>query len=200
MGKSAIKESNNHQEYDEEINATDIFMRDLRRSYPEFAKELEEFLLSDERISLQSEELWESLSESEKEILFKVINKKKLGNLEKKEANYLIKTGFFDERLKIFSPLFEDFMRSKELEFKREKQSIELSKKEFLLLKFLEDNLNEICEREQIIEAVWPETESLGVSDWAIDRLVARLRSKLKAQNKKFEIVTIKTRGYKLVQ
>ena len=42
--KSAIKEPKNHQEYDGEINATDIFMRDLRRSYPEFAKELEEFM------------------------------------------------------------------------------------------------------------------------------------------------------------
>ena len=161
---------------------------------------LEQFLLSDERISLQSEELWESLTESEKEILVKVINKKKLGQPEKKEADYLIKTGFFDEHLKIFSPLFEDFMRSKELERKKEKQLVELSKKEFLLLKFLEDNLNEICEREQIIEAVWPEAEALGVSDWAIDRLVARLRSKLKAQNKKVEIVTVKTRGYKLIE
>jgi len=91
-------------------------------------------------------------------------------------------------------------MRSKELERKKEKQLVELSKKEFLLLKFLEDNLNEICEREQIIEAVWPEAEALGVSDWAIDRLVARLRSKLKAQNKKVEIVTVKTRGYKLIE
>jgi len=43
MEKSA-KESNNHLEFDEEINATDIFMRDLRRSYPEFAKALEEFM------------------------------------------------------------------------------------------------------------------------------------------------------------
>ncbi len=44
MGKSAIKGSNNHQEFDGEINATDVFMRDLRRSYPEFAKALEEFM------------------------------------------------------------------------------------------------------------------------------------------------------------
>ena len=44
MKKSAIKESNNHQEFDGEINATDIFMRDLRRSYPEFAIALEEFM------------------------------------------------------------------------------------------------------------------------------------------------------------
>ena len=43
MEKSA-KESNNNLEFDGEINATDIFMRDLRRSYPEFAKALEEFM------------------------------------------------------------------------------------------------------------------------------------------------------------
>lgn len=164
------------------------------------SEELENLLLNDERISLQSEELWESLTDDEKEILFKVIYKKKLGYLEKKDADYLIKTGVFDEKSKIFSPLFEDFIKSKESEKKRENQATELSKKEFLLLKFLEENLNEICEREQIIESVWPEAETLGVSDWAIDRLVARLRSKLKSQNKKFEIVTVKTRGYKLIQ
>ena len=44
MRTLAIKDSNNHQEYDGEINATDIFMRDLKRSYPEFAKALEEFM------------------------------------------------------------------------------------------------------------------------------------------------------------
>ena len=42
--ESVVKESNNHLEFDGEINATDIFMRDLRRSYPEFAKALEEFM------------------------------------------------------------------------------------------------------------------------------------------------------------
>jgi hypothetical protein len=40
----AIRESKNNQKYGKEINATDIFMRDLRRSYPEFAKALEEFM------------------------------------------------------------------------------------------------------------------------------------------------------------
>lgn len=64
---------------------------------------------------------------------------------------------------------------------------------------YLKDHSNEICERERIIENVWPEVEALGVTDWAIDRLVARVRNKLKAQGSKFEIQTIKTRGYKLV-
>jgi len=55
VGKSSVKELNNHQEYNEEINATDIFMRDLRRSYPEFAKALEEFMKKElERLDEES--------------------------------------------------------------------------------------------------------------------------------------------------
>ena len=162
-------------------------------------KELEELLLNDERISLQSEELWESLSSIEKEILIKVVNKNRLNKQEKKDADYLLKTGFFDEKYyQIFSPIFAYFIKLKDSERKRESSLVELSKKEFMLLNYLEKNINEVCEREQIIEAVWPEAETIGVSDWAIDRLVARLRVKLKNQNKKYEIVTIKTRGYKL--
>ena len=78
-------------------------------------------------------------------------------------------------------------------------QPLEFTKKEFSLLRLLEKNKNQICEREQIVEEVWPEAAELGVSDWAIDRLVARLRSKLKNQNSEKEIVTVKTRGYKLI-
>ena len=78
--------------------------------------------------------------------------------------------------------------------------SIELSKKENLLFNFLKSRIGVICEREEIIQAVWPEVEEFGVSDWAIDRLVARLRVKLKSQNAKFEIQTVKTRGYKMIE
>lgn len=163
--------------------------------------ELENLLLSDERISLQSEEIWESLTNTEKDLLLKIINKNKLTKEEKEEALYLEKTGFYNEKgYQIFSPIFANFIKIKELEKKRESALIELSKKELMLLKHLEEHLNEVCEREQIIEAVWPEAEAMGVSDWAIDRLVARLRNKLKNQNKKYEIVTIKTRGYKLTK
>ena len=65
-----------------------------------------------------------------------------------------------------------------------------------MFLKLHKDN---ICEREKIIEAVWPEVEAFGVSDWAIDRLAARVRQKMKLQKNSFEIQTVKTRGYKLI-
>ncbi len=78
--------------------------------------------------------------------------------------------------------------------------NVELSKKENSLFNFLKSKVGTVCEREEIIKAVWPEVEEFGISDWAIDRLVARLRVKLKSQKAKFEIQTVKTRGYKMVE
>ncbi len=156
-------------------------------------------LLTDERIALQSEELWESLADDEKQILQSVIQgEMPTGNQEKGE--YLFNTGLITKNNTIFSPLFEQFIKDKTNEKKKESHTLELSKKEHVLLTFLKEHLNDVCEREEIIEAVWPETESMGVSDWAIDRLVARLRQKLKSQGAKEEIVTVKTRGYKLIE
>ena len=172
----------------------------LKESNPNIKPgEIFDFLKNDERIYLQSEELWESLTSEEQDILLNVVTKKKLTDDEIKKAEYLVNTGFFAlENLKIFSPIFDFFIKSKAEKLK-EKNSTDFSKKENLLLLFLEQNKNQVCERELIIEAVWPETESLGVTDWAIDRLVARVRTKLKDHDKNYEIVTVKTRGYKLV-
>lgn len=164
------------------------------------AKDLFEFLKNDERISLQSEELWESLTPREQEILLKVVSREKLSSEEIKSAGYLINTGFFDQKTyNIFSPIFEFFVKSKLEEKRKEKNAQELSKKELLLLSFLEANLDNICEREEIIEAVWPEAHEIGVTDWAIDRLIARLRAKMSNGEKNYEIITVKTRGYKLI-
>lgn len=170
-------------------------------------KDLFKFLLEDERINLQSEELWEDLNSSEQQILLKVLNKEslrdksldqKLNDKDLRDGKYLFDSGFLTPGYKIFSPLFTEFLRSKNGKGEGSSGKVELSKKEHLLFSYLKENLGEICEREAIIEAVWPEEEALGVSDWAIDRLVARLRKKIKEEGE-FEIVTIKTRGFKLI-
>ena len=158
-------------------------------------KNLESELYADERIALQSEELWESLTEDEKEVLMKLVKGKSVSSDDREKASYLWNTGIVGDEF--FSHLFEKYVFQKE-EVSKDSIRHELSKKEHLLLKILEDNKGALCEREDIIEYVWPEAESYGVSDWAVDRLVARLRSKLKASNSEYEIVTVKTRGYKL--
>lgn len=163
-------------------------------------KELFNFLTQDERINLQSEELWEGLTAPEQALMLKVLNSQKLNEKELKEGKYLIESGFLTQDQKIFSPLFEHFLQSKNNKPEEgSRTKMELSKKEHSLFSYLKQNLDQICEREAIIEAVWPEEEALGVSDWAIDRLVARLRKKIKEEGK-FEIVTVKTRGFKLIE
>ena len=152
-------------------------------------------LFSDERIALQSEELWESLTDEEKEVLVKFERGKNLSQEEKEKSLYLWNTGIIGVN-GIFSPLFSKYLENKDISKDGGKK--ELSKKENLLLKILEENRGALCERETIIENVWPEAESYGVSDWAVDRLIARLRGKLKGQESEYEIVTVKTRGYKL--
>lgn len=171
------------------------------------ARELFDFLLGDERIVLQSEELWDGLNEEEKQVMLKAFKGQELSEKELKSGKYLLETGFLvkdKSGFKIFSPLFGNFLGGRPTAVNGEKSEginnkLELSKKEHLLFSYLKENLGEICEREAIIEAVWAEEEALGVSDWAIDRLVARLRKKIK-QEGEFEIVTVKTRGFKLIE
>lgn len=165
------------------------------------AHEMLSSFLADERISLQSEELWESLAGDEQRVLLKIVQGVRISEREKGEAQYLWDTGFVSEKgeaLLLFSPLFAHYVRERE-KLASKNHVVEFTKKENALFSFLKKHVNEICEREAIIEAVWPEVESLGVSDWAIDRLVARVRGKLKEQKGTYEIQTIKTRGYKLV-
>lgn len=162
--------------------------------------ELFDGLLNDERIYLQSEELWESLILEEKNVLLCVSKGKDVSRDSRMIAKYLWDTGFIIEKNNkrtLFSPLFGLFLKQQEL--KENKEGIDFTKKEHLLFTYLSENKNNICEREKIVEAVWPEMEEMGVSDWAIDRLVARVRGKLRLQKSNQAIQTIRTRGYKLI-
>lgn len=158
-------------------------------------------LMEDERIALQSEELWESLSPDEKQVLSQVVNKQKVEKQLKEKAKYLWDTGFIKEvagEMEIFSPLFGAYVEQVEHEERKKRKTAHLTRKENLLFTLLKSQLGEICEREKIIEIVWPESQEFGVSDWAIDRLIARVRVKLREQDNPYEIQTIRTRGYKL--
>ena len=156
-----------------------------------------QILLEDERITLESEELWESLTHDEKKVLLRVVRSHPLTKEEEDKTAYLLETGFI-VRGKVFSPLLEHYLVNKTPEESGKNNEIHLTRKEHLLFTLLETQVGEICEREEIIEKVWPEYKEFGVSDWAIDRLVARVRVKLREQKSPYEIVTVRTRGYKL--
>jgi len=157
-------------------------------------------VLSDERIMLLSEELWENLRPIEQEVIQNIAQGGSSTPSQKEKGAYIWHTGMVKTKGKentIFTPLFSEFLR-KESQTK-ENADIELSKKEYMLFSLLKENLDTVCEREKIVEVVWPEYKEYGVSDWSIDRLVARVRNKLKQQENPYEIITVRTRGYKLV-
>ncbi len=160
--------------------------------------ELVDLLTKDERIWLYSEELWESLQKTEKEAIMKAMKNEELTEDERKKASYVWDAGFIGGDKKLFSPLFAFFLEQKK-QTDVPTDTVHFSKKEHLLFELLLKHKEELCERETIISTVWPEYQDFGVSDWAIDRLVARVRSKLKDQQSSYEIKTIRTRGYKLL-
>lgn len=167
------------------------------------AESILDTLQSDERIRLLGEEIWESLNITEQAALLKVHKGQKVEEEEKKGAYYLWETGMVRENHQshIFGKLFEVSLNNREQNSLTgdSDDRVEFTKKEHLLYNYLLEHVGEVCEREKIIEAVWSEVEDLGVSDWTIDRLVARLRTKLKKQGSNYKIITVKTRGYKLL-
>ncbi|KKU87984.1 hypothetical protein A3A64_01275 [Candidatus Gottesmanbacteria bacterium RIFCSPLOWO2_01_FULL_48_11] len=152
-------------------------------------------LARDEQIHLLSEELFDSFTKGEKDVLLAVHRRTTIDDEARRQAAYLWNTGVVGAHGRIFSPLFAAYLETLTA---IHAGNGEFTKKEHLLFGFLKSHEGNLCEREAIIEAVWPESKDLGVSDWAIDRLVARVRSKLKHQGNIYEVMTVKTRGYKL--
>lgn len=160
--------------------------------------QLLEFIMSAEEATLQSEELLESLTKKEQEVALHYGTGENLPE-RTDETHYLWDSGMITDQKQVFSPLFGGYLK-KIAGNKKNGNGPDFTKKENLLFTFLKSHEGDLCEREVIIEAVWPEYAEAGVSDWAIDRLVARVRNKLKGQNSPYEIVTVITRGYKLVK
>jgi hypothetical protein len=73
-----------------------------------------------------------------------------------------------------------------------------LSLAQFRLLQMLYDADGAVCGRDDIIEAVWPGTGGLGVSEQAIDALVRRLRDRLAELDDHNYIVTVRGHGFRL--
>lgn len=153
-------------------------------------------LQKNESISLQSEELLDSLTDTEKNICSKIVQQQTLSPEDQEKSSYLQEAGILTQKHLIFSQLFNYYLEET-LSHQNGKQK-ELSRQEQVLFDLFKDHLSQIIERHRIVETVWPDQAETGVSDWAIDRLVARLRQKLKDRQEHFKIITIVTRGYKL--
>lgn len=156
----------------------------------------------DERIGLQCDEILESLTPEEKSYLL-------AGQpSSQKPSDYLLDTGIMIKNgspvstpggQKLFSAVFERYLQHKQKELSLPQYPFsDLTKKETLLLTYLVDHKGEICPRDEMIGAVWPEFED--ISDWALDQLVSRLRRKLEGQGAQMKIKTNRGKGYQLLE
>lgn len=74
-----------------------------------------------------------------------------------------------------------------------------LSLHQYRLLEALWNAGGGVVTRDQIIEAVWPEASSEGVSEQAIDALVRRLRERIEENDTDFRyIITVRGHGFRL--
>ncbi len=165
-------------------------------------EEITSMLYKDERIILQSEELFSCLSNDEQNILLKVHLKDTLSALDIHNAQYLIDTGYIIKKRNsfvIFSPYLESYIDNIHKKNQHKKNTTYFTKKENALFELLHKYKNSVCERDLITKVVWNEYEEIGVSDWAIDRLVARLRKKIHSKRLPYEIRTIRTRGFEMI-
>lgn len=111
-------------------------------------------------------------------------------------------------------PIFEEFVKNitpnthEEITYNPQNREIKkgasiiselLSSQEYRLLEFLIQNQGRLVERDEIISAVWPQTQvTEAISDEAIDQMVFRLRKKIEDEPAAPKhILTVKGRGLK---
>jgi pSer/pThr/pTyr-binding forkhead associated (FHA) protein len=79
------------------------------------------------------------------------------------------------------------------------RQVVQLSPKEFALLAFLHERSGQVCSKDDIGRAVWPEYEG-NIYDYQVENLVRRLRAKFEPDPANPQsLLTIRGLGYKLV-
>ena len=74
-----------------------------------------------------------------------------------------------------------------------------LSPKEFALVAYLYEHRNQVCSKDAIGRAVWPEYQD-AIYDYQIENLVRRLRTRLEPDPSQAQLLlTVRGQGYKLV-
>jgi len=172
----------------------------------------------DAEVNVQAEcrKLWDDLTETQQDTLMSLVSAEE--EVDSGALDLLRREGLLhqDEDL-LLSPVFEAFVRRQRLTRRQRQEGVRvdvdsgsvsvdghptstLTDLEYRVLLLLYGHLNQICDKYQIVEAVWGEDYIDQVDDARIDKLLSRLRAKLEPdpRNPRY-VVTVRGRGYKLV-
>ncbi len=179
-------------------------------------RQVREQLDHDINVQAEMRKLWDDLTETQKEgIIAVVMGEAGIGDrvLQTLRASGLVQPG----KDLLFSPVFEGFVRRQRLTRHQRQEGVRLDVEsgnvwvdgqpsptltdlEYRLLLLLYGRLNMICDKYQIVEAVWGEEYIDQVDDARIDKLISRLRSKIEPDPRNPQyLITIRGRGYKLI-
>ena len=171
---------------------------------------LEEYLLKKPTIQKALSELWSGLLPSEQVAVKRNVSIDEAT----KDFPHLVKTHLIGSG-GIAIPLFISYVKTMPIEsteklvFNEEKNEImlgaesvtdRLSPSEFKLMRYLIQNSEKLCSKDEIIDSVWGEQKSQdGVTDQALDQIFYRLRKKIeKDPSNPSYIHTVKGKGYRL--
>ena len=182
-------------------------------------RQVRDRLDSDLNVQAECRKLWTDLTAAEQDTLMVLVGSEgdlpEKAVLESLREKGIMQGGQQEEML--LSPVFEAFVRRQRLSHRRRDQGVrvdvesgsvwvdgrevpQLTELEYRLLLLLYGRLNQICDKYQMVEAVWGEDYIDEVDDARIDKLLSRLRAKIEADpsNPRY-LATVRGRGYKLV-
>ncbi len=179
-------------------------------------RQVREKLDNDLNVQGECRKLWEDLTEAQQDALMAVVGAEE--DVEDRALESLRLKGVVHAGQELLlSPVFEGFVRRQRLTRRRRHEGVRvdvesgtvwvdahqtptLTDLEYRLLLLLYGRLNKICDKYQIVEAVWGEEYIDQVDDARIDKLLSRLRAKIEPEPREPRyIITVRGRGYKLV-
>jgi hypothetical protein len=179
-------------------------------------RQVREQLDRDINVQAECRELWDQLTEEHRDLLMAVVGDE--GELDPRALETLRSTGLvLQGEEMVFAPIFEAFVRRQRLTRRQRQEGVRvdvesgsvwvdgrptstLTDLEYRLLLLLYGRLNKICDKYEIVQAVWGEDYIDLVDDARIDKLLSRLRAKIESDpaNPRY-LTTVRGRGYKLV-
>jgi hypothetical protein len=174
-----------------------------------------EKLDSDPNVRNECIKLWNGLDGQQQETLIDLVGGEKIG---REKRGTLFQNGILREVDQVFGALFSGFVRRQRLVkspylpgvrvdvdagavWVDGKRTVTLTELEYRLLLLLYGRIGKICDKYQIVEAVWGEEYLDQVDDARIEKLVSRLRKKIEPNpNEPRYLKTVRGRGYRLVE